>query len=93
MQEASRPSGLTVHVRVPQEVSENGLGLASSSVKDITVALPAGMALNPAGGGGLQACSNTQIGFQGERDRPGRRTGRADAAVQPDAARSARTGP
>jgi hypothetical protein len=62
VQEASKPSGLTVNVRVPQEGSENGAGLASSNVKDITVALPVGMSVNPAGAGGLEGCSEGQIG-------------------------------
>jgi hypothetical protein len=65
VQEASTSTGLTVHVRVPQEVNENALGRASSSVKDITVALPEGMAVNPAGGNGLEACSESQVGFTG----------------------------
>jgi hypothetical protein len=63
VQEGSSPSGLKVDVHVPQEVSENPLGLASSSVKDIAVTLPEGVALNPAGGGGLEACSNSQVGY------------------------------
>lgn len=61
---ASTPSGLAVHVRVPQEVSENQLGLASSSVKDTTVTLPEGLQVNPAGAGGLESCSESQIGFR-----------------------------
>jgi hypothetical protein len=65
VQEASTAAGVTVHVHVPQEVNENARGLASSAVKDITVALPEGVSLNPAGAGGLQACGNGQIGFKG----------------------------
>ena len=67
VQEASKPSGLTVHVRVPQEVGENSLGLGSSDVRGITVELPQGMTLNPAGAGGLQGCSNGQIGYEGPK--------------------------
>jgi hypothetical protein len=37
-------------------------------VKDITVALPAGVAVNPSGGNGLEACSEPQVGFQGARE-------------------------
>jgi hypothetical protein len=65
VQSASTPTGLTVHVSVPQEVNQNPLGLASSSVKDITVALPEGVTVSPAGAGGLGACSEAQIGFTG----------------------------
>jgi hypothetical protein len=63
VQQASTSTGLTVHVRVPQQVSENAAGLASSSVKDITVALPNGLAVNPSGANGLQACSEGLIGY------------------------------
>lgn len=65
VQEASTATGLTVHVRVPQEVSENAGGLASSAPRDITVALPEGVAVNPAAGNGLEACSQGLIGFTG----------------------------
>jgi hypothetical protein len=61
---ASTPTGLSVHVRVPQEVSLSANGLASSSIKDTTVALPDGVLTNPSGADGLQACSEPQIGFQ-----------------------------
>jgi hypothetical protein len=63
VQSASTPSGLTVRVKVPQEVNEDPLGLASSSVKDTTVALPEGMELNAAGAGGLESCSESEVGF------------------------------
>ncbi len=63
VQTASTSTGLTVHVRVPQEVSTNANGVASSSVKDITVALPDGVAINPSGANGLDACSEAQIGY------------------------------
>jgi hypothetical protein len=61
---ASSPSGLKVDVKVPQEVSEDANGLASSSVKDITVALPAGVQVNPSAGNGLQSCSEGLVGFE-----------------------------
>jgi hypothetical protein len=67
VREASKPSGLTVHVRVPQEDNQDAGGLASSNVKDITVALPAGVNINPSGAGGLEACGEGQVGFEAGR--------------------------
>jgi hypothetical protein len=63
-QQASTPTGLTVGVHVPQEASLNAKGLADSTVKDTTVVLPAGVALNPAGADGLSSCGLGQIGLE-----------------------------
>ncbi|HLM86585.1 MAG TPA: hypothetical protein VK272_10410 [Solirubrobacteraceae bacterium] len=64
---ASTSTGLKVDVKVPQEVNENAEGLANSSVKDIAVALPPGVAVNPSGGNGLEACSEGLVGFEAGR--------------------------
>jgi hypothetical protein len=63
--DAASATGLTVGVHVPQTATLNPKGLAESTLKDTTVALPAGVGLNPAGGDGLLACSEAQIGFTG----------------------------
>jgi hypothetical protein len=60
-QAGSTPSGLTVGVHVPQDLNLNGAGLSEADVKDTTVTLPAGVALNPAAADGLQACSEGQV--------------------------------
>lgn len=60
----STPTGLSVHVKIPQEVSLGANGLASSSIKDTTVTLPAGVTVSPSGADGLAACSEAQIGFE-----------------------------
>ena len=64
---ASEPTGLTVDVHVPQEGQLNPEGLAQSNVRDITVKLPAGVAINPSSGDGLEACSEGLVGFEGGR--------------------------
>jgi hypothetical protein len=60
-QAGSTPSGLTVGVHVPQDLNLNGAGLSEADVKDTTVTLPAGIALNPAAADGLQSCNEAQI--------------------------------
>jgi hypothetical protein len=69
---ASTPAGLRVNVHVPQNGQLNPTGLANSHIKNIEVALPEGMALNPAAADGLQACSESQIGYlPGDSHPPG----------------------
>ena len=65
--ETSTPTGLNVDVHVPQDSTVNAKSLAESDVKNITVALPEGVAINPAGGGGLEACSEQLVGYEGTR--------------------------
>jgi hypothetical protein len=63
-QQGSTPTGLTVDEHIPQEGSLNPVGLADSTVKDTTVALPAGVAINSAGADGLSACGLTQVALE-----------------------------
>ena len=63
---ASTPTGMNVTVKLPAE----GEGLGEAAVEDTTVTLPAGVALNPSAANGLQACSESQIGYEGEGPSP-----------------------
>jgi hypothetical protein len=64
-QEGSTASGLKVDVHVPQSASLDANGLSGSDVKTIEVTLPEGVALNPSAADGLEACSESEIGFEG----------------------------
>jgi hypothetical protein len=80
--DASTSSGLTVNVHVPQTAALNPNGLAESSLRDTTVTLPEGVAINPSGGDGLEACTSDpgalvagglgspgdQIGYKGQEE-------------------------
>lgn len=63
---ASTPAGMNVSVELPAEAQ----GLGESAVKDTTVTLPAGVQLSPSAANGLQACTEAQIGFEGEETTP-----------------------
>ncbi len=79
---ASTSSGLAVNVHVPQTAALNPNGLAESALRDTTVALPVGVAINPSGSEGLEACSSDasalpegalgspgdQIGYKGQEE-------------------------
>jgi hypothetical protein len=59
---AGAPAGIAVDIAVPQNPDPDGL--ATAHVKDVSVKLPAGMALSPTVADGLEACSDAQIALQ-----------------------------
>jgi hypothetical protein len=61
---ADSPSGLDVDLKVPQ--NETPFGLATSSLENTTVELPAGVSVSPSAANGLEACSEAQIGLHDE---------------------------
>jgi hypothetical protein len=65
---ASTPTGLTADVHVPQDEALNASGLAPADVKNITVALPEGLQLNPSAADGLSACGQEQAGLSSPGD-------------------------
>jgi hypothetical protein len=53
---ADTPAGLTVELKTPQEGLTAHEGIATSNIKDTTVTLPEGVAINPGQAAGLAAC-------------------------------------
>jgi hypothetical protein len=63
---ADTPAGLTVNVEAPEQELNNPEGISTSNIKDTTVALPAGVVINPGQAAGLVACQASQDGKDGE---------------------------
>lgn len=69
--DASTSTGLTVDLHVPQTAALNPEGLAEGTLRDTTVTLPVGIAVNSSGADGLEACSEGLVGYlQGESNPP-----------------------
>jgi hypothetical protein len=58
---ADSPSGLDVNLHIPQ--TDDPEELAEANVRDVTVTLPEGLAVNPSSANGLGTCSEAQFGF------------------------------
>ncbi|HET8954513.1 MAG TPA: hypothetical protein VFN18_02515 [Solirubrobacterales bacterium] len=59
--EAAAPTGVDSELVIPQD--ETPQGRATSTMRSARVSLPEGLAINPAAGDGLEACSAGQVGF------------------------------
>jgi hypothetical protein len=64
------PSGLQAELRLPQ--NEDPDGRANAHLRNTTLILPQGMALNPGFADGLEACSEVQIGLTSTAGREAR---------------------
>jgi hypothetical protein len=62
--QAASPSGLDVHLALPQ--NSNPDGVATSALKGAKLTLPRGMSVNPSSVDGLSACTGAQIGIGNE---------------------------
>ncbi|HEV3094025.1 MAG TPA: hypothetical protein VGY30_05865 [Solirubrobacteraceae bacterium] len=58
--EAETPSGLLVHVEVPNPGLDNPEGISSSDIKGVKVTLPVGVTVNPSQAEGLGVCTPAQ---------------------------------
>jgi hypothetical protein len=74
------PSGLDVTLHQPQDQKLDSR--SSAPLRDAAIRFPAGLVVNPAQAGGLDACSQEQIGFLGEV-KGGEEAGRLDFSKVP----------
>lgn len=60
-EDADSPAGVEIDLKLPQ--GENPDGLARAQLRDIALALPPGLTLDPAAADGLSSCTISQIGL------------------------------
>jgi hypothetical protein len=63
-QAGSSPTGLTTTIHVPQTAGLNPTGDAQATVKNTTVTLPEGVALNPSAADGLSSCGESEVALE-----------------------------
>jgi hypothetical protein len=57
---ADSPSGYDIHIKLPQSDDPDQLGTAD--LKDAVVTLPPGVSISPSAAGGLESCTDAQVG-------------------------------
>jgi hypothetical protein len=60
---ADSPSGVDVSLSLPQEALSDPTAIRTSDLKDAKVTLPKGFSLNAASAGGLEGCSESEVGL------------------------------
>jgi hypothetical protein len=60
---ADSPTGLRLHLHLPQEASEAPEGVGEADLRDLTTRLPSELLINPASANGLVGCGPAQIGL------------------------------
>ncbi|THD79797.1 MAG: hypothetical protein E7812_08720 [Phenylobacterium sp.] len=83
--EADSPAGLTFGLKLPQ-TEEPGV-FATPPLRDAVVKLPEGLTVDPSSAGGLEACSEQQVGFEGFDSASGASEFTADAPSCPEASK------
>jgi hypothetical protein len=63
---ADAPSGLHFDLHLPQKENEDPEGVGEADLRDARVTLPPGLLVNPSSATGREACSPSEIGYQGE---------------------------
>jgi len=63
---ADSPTGLNVHLHLPQKEHEAPATRAQADLRDVVVSLPPGLSVNPSSANGLQACSPGQIDLKAD---------------------------
>jgi hypothetical protein len=72
---AATPTGLKVDVTVPQASTLDSEALGEADVRDTTTTLPAGVLASPSAANGLQACTESQVGYEKTNEEKGNSEG------------------
>jgi hypothetical protein len=85
--QGSSGTGASAHLHIDQAGLTDTNQLGAPDLKRSVVTLPAGLDLNPAQAGGLQACSEAQVGYRGPGALPNPTRFNNDPVTCPDASK------